>query len=637
MFRLNNINLSTKIVASMFFIIFGMGVISVSSYIGFTKIGNEMEEIVEYQIPIESYIVEVETDILEEEILTYKFFLACRDVLSEEFKFIEERILKFERKTQMAITNTKKIVNSALNNGATEKAKESYRFFLDTLNILEKEQSIYRDLLIKLDENVKKPNYNNLTEDMNIMEIHLNKMDALVIKLVKKMEGFLLASAKNTTEHEHLALRVIEIISVIVLIMSVLLAFFLSRFVKSSINSFQSGLVEFFKYLNKEVESVKLLDDKKTDEIGKMAKVVNQNIKKIEKTIEDDKHVIENTITVLAEFEKGDLHKRVESTSSNESLMHLKDLLNNMASKLEQNIENILFVLSEFSKERYVDEVQASDLKEHFLRLAMGINELGDKVSESLIQRRNTANGLQETSSNLKYNMKNLSESSLEAATSLEETSAALEEIIRTMASNTDNIAQMRVYASKVTDSANKGEKLATNTMNAMDDINEQTNAIAESITIIDQIAFQTNILSLNAAVEAATAGEAGKGFAVVAGEVRNLATRSAEAAREIKELVENATTKADVGKSTAKEMHEEYEELNKGIRKTLELIKNVDEASKEQQLGVEQINDAVSQLDTQTQQNSAIATESDEIAENTLNISNEILDEVNEKEFKGK
>ena len=135
-----------------------------------------------------------------------------------------------------------------------------------------------------------------------------------------------------------------------------------------------------------------------------------------------------------------------------------------------------------------------------------------------------------------------------------------------------------------------------------MDEINTQVNAINDAITIIDQIAFQTNILSLNAAVEAATAGEAGKGFAVVAQEVRNLASRSAEAAKEIKTIVENASQKADDGKKIANKMIEGYPTLNESISQTINLISDIEKASKEQQSGIVQINDSINALDKQTQ-----------------------------------
>merc|ERR1711879_104182 len=126
------------------------------------------------------------------------------------------------------------------------------------------------------------------------------------------------------------------------------------------------------------------------------------------------------------------------------------------------------------------------------------------------------------------------------------------------------------------------------------DDIDTQVHSINEAITVIDQIAFQTNILSLNAAVEAATAGEAGKGFAVVAQEVRNLASRSAEAAKEIKHLVEDANIKANEGKQISDKMIKGYASLNESISKTIELIEDISNSSKEQQSGILQINDAI-------------------------------------------
>jgi len=254
-----------------------------------------------------------------------------------------------------------------------------------------------------------------------------------------------------------------------------------------------------------------------------------------------------------------------------------------------------------------------------------------------LIENKSNGLTLDKSSEILLSNVNVLNSNSTEAASSLEETAASLEQITGNIRENTQNIGQMANLSHNVTSSSKEGEKLASHTSNAMEDINEQVSSINDAIGVIDQIAFQTNILSLNAAVEAATAGEAGKGFAVVAQEVRNLAARSAEAAKEIKALVETATSKANEGKSIARDMINGYKTLNESITQTMDLISNVEMSSKEQLSGIEQINDAIAQLDQQTQKNAEVAYQTKDIAISTDSIAKLVVENANEKEFKGK
>ena len=304
---------------------------------------------------------------------------------------------------------------------------------------------------------------------------------------------------------------------------------------------------------------------------------------------------------------------------------------------MKMKLLNIQKVLNSYTKLDYLPVVEKNGMEGVIKQLIDGINELGETITDTLVINKRNGLILETSANTLLNNVDKLNTSSNEAAASLEETAAALEEITSTIINNSDNVTSMAKYATKVTESADKGEKLASDTMSAMDNINEQVTAINDAITVIDQIAFQTNILSLNAAVEAATAGEAGKGFAVVAQEVRNLASRSADAAKEIKELVETATVKANAGKNISKNMLNEYKELNQDIEKTLDLITQVDAASKEQQAGIEQINGAVTELDQQTQMNAAASLETQEIAIGTQKLSEAIVSEADKKEFRGK
>ena len=469
------------------------------------------------------------------------------------------------------------------------------------------------------------------------MKERISKMSAVGLKLEEKIVEINKSAVELRDEAYKtldICLMVLALVSIVIFLM---ISIFISNIIVNSLNSFKEGLLTFFSYLNRESDNVKILEATSKDEFGEMSKVLNENIVKTKKGIEEDRRLIDETILVLGEFEQGDLSQRLHIEVSNPALTQLKNVLNNMATNLELNINNVLNILEEYSNYKYINKISTKNLKEHLSRLSNGVNGLGDSITKMLKDNKSNGLTLDKSSNLLLNNVDKLNISSNEAASSLEETAAAIEEITSNIRNNTESIAKMANFSEKVTNSAILGEKLANETNVSMDDINAQVTAINEAISVIDQIAFQTNILSLNAAVEAATAGEAGRGFAVVAAEVRNLANRSAEAAREIKNIVELATTKANQGKSIAGNMIEGYIELNNNISQTMNLISDIQNASKEQLLGIEQINDAVNQLDQQTQQNAMVASQSHDIAVITDEIAKLIVQDADEKEFIGK
>ena len=478
---------------------------------------------------------------------------------------------------------------------------------------------------------------NNILQESDTIKQNISSMVKIGLEMEENIHK-INKSAMELRDEAYLNLDtnlmiIITIATILFIVISVLVA----NNIINSLNSFKDGLLGFFAYLNREDSNTTLLDESNKDEFGQMAKVVNVNILKTKAGIEEDRKLIDETISVLGEFEQGDLSQRLNTKVSNPALMQLSTVINGMGDILEKNIENILDVLEKYSSYNYLNKVSTNGLKEQLLALANGVNSLGDSVTSMLKENKSNGLTLEQSSNVLLLNVDKLNLSSNEAAASLEETAAALEEITSNIRNNTESIAKMSMLSNGVTKAVNEGQAMANQTTTAMDEINTQVNLVNEAIGVIDNISFQTNILSLNAAVEAATAGEAGKGFAVVAQEVRNLATRSAEAAKEIKAIVERATVKANEGKNIATNMIDGYKNLNSNISSTMNLISDIENASKEQLLGIEQINDAVNQLDQQTQQNAMIASQSHDIALSTDEIAKLIVSDANQKEFEGK
>ncbi|AKP90911.1 MULTISPECIES: methyl-accepting chemotaxis protein [Achromobacter] len=203
-----------------------------------------------------------------------------------------------------------------------------------------------------------------------------------------------------------------------------------------------------------------------------------------------------------------------------------------------------------------------------------------------------------------------LSSRTEEQAASLEETAASMEELASTVKQNADNARQANQLAASASDVAERGGSAVAEVVNTMQGISASSRKISEIVSVIDGIAFQTNILALNAAVEAARAGEQGKGFAVVAGEVRSLAQRSAQAAKEIKGLIEDSVTKVGAGSQQVERAGATMQEIVASVKRVTDIMGEISAASEEQSSGIDQVNRAVSQMDEVTQQNAALVEE---------------------------
>ncbi len=473
--------------------------------------------------------------------------------------------------------------------------------------------------------NKYKQTLNEILQNPN-NKIILNKLSKNIVLLKASNKAVVMMEKELESKNSKLTTMILILI-VLGILFFIVTMIAINKAIVNPLHTFEDGLKGFFDYMNKTTTDVKYIEVHNNDEIGNMTSVVNENISNIQQGMESDQEVISEIEDVLIKINAGLYSYTVKGVAHNNDINSIKNLLNETIGTLQKQLNQVTTVLSEYGNANFTHTVDVKGSSGTVASVLLGTRALGGSISELIATISMTGNKLNEDIAILTNSSNSLSTASNQQAASLEETAAALEEITSTIINNSENVMVMSQYATKVTNSVTEGQSLATQTTTAMDDINDEVTAINDAIGIIDQIAFQTNILSLNAAVEAATAGEAGKGFAVVAQEVRNLASRSAEAANEIKSLVENATTKASNGKKIADKMIHGYEDLNNNISKTIELISGVSAASNEQQQAIEQINSAVTELDQATQENASAANAISDLSKGIQQVSSRLID----------
>ncbi|MGC6034584.1 methyl-accepting chemotaxis protein [Enterobacter hormaechei] len=243
--------------------------------------------------------------------------------------------------------------------------------------------------------------------------------------------------------------------------------------------------------------------------------------------------------------------------------------------------------------------------------LADSLRHMQGELVRTVGDVRNGANAIYSGASEISMGNNDLSSRTEQQAASLEETAASMEQLTATVKQNAENARQASNLALSASETAQKGGKVVDNVVQTMRDIAGSSQKIADIISVIDGIAFQTNILALNAAVEAARAGEQGRGFAVVAGEVRNLAQRSAQAAREIKSLIEDSVGRVEIGSTLVESAGETMGEIVNAVTRVTDIMGEIASASDEQSRGIDQVGLAVAEMDRVTQQNASLVEES--------------------------
>ena len=254
-----------------------------------------------------------------------------------------------------------------------------------------------------------------------------------------------------------------------------------------------------------------------------------------------------------------------------------------------------------------VVEVSGSD---EIGQLSSGLCDMQDKLKQVIGDTQSATASVKAGSAEIAHGNTDLSQRTEEQASSLEQTASSMEQMTATVKQNADNAAQANQLAMAAREEAERGGEVVGRAVSAMSAITASSKKIADIIGVIDEIAFQTNLLALNASVEAARAGEQGRGFAVVASEVRNLAGRSATAAKEIKELIEDSVSEVEDGSQLVNESGERLAEIVQDVKKVTDIVGEIAAASQEQSSGIEEVNRAIHQMDELTQQNAALVEE---------------------------
>lgn len=299
------------------------------------------------------------------------------------------------------------------------------------------------------------------------------------------------------------------------------------------------------------------------------------------------------------------------------------------ARSLEAAVEETQQVIENAKAGDLTDRVSLEGKSGAIASLCDGVNALMDKMTEVIAQVREAGETINTAANEIASGNNDLSSRTEQQASSLEETASSMEELASTVKQNAENAKHANQLAAAASGVAVRGGQVVGNVVTTMADINSSAKKIEDIISVIDGIAFQTNILALNAAVEAARAGEQGRGFAVVAGEVRNLAQRSASAAKEIKDLISDSVSKTAEGTKLVESAGSTMQEIVSSVQRVTDIMGEIAAASSEQSAGIDQVNSSITSMDEVTQQNAALVEEAAAAAESLVEQATSLMDTV--------
>jgi len=402
------------------------------------------------------------------------------------------------------------------------------------------------------------------------------------------------ATEKQISDKITLMIVIVLIFCAIAVFIGIYIANSISKplnMVVNMLNNFKKGHIS---------ERLKLI---RKDEIGTMANAMDEFAENLQKEV----------IGTLRQISGGDLSANIVAHGPDDEITPI--ISETIEALRALIIEDGGKVLSAAANKDLSQRMQ-KEYKGEFARMKENINTLVHNLDDAMSQVSEAVGQVSSASGEISQGAQSLAEGSNTQASSLEEVGASLEEMSSMTKQNADNSNQAKLLAAEARGAANEGDSAMKSMASAIQQIKQSSDNTAKIVKTIDEIAFQTNLLALNAAVEAARAGEAGKGFAVVAEEVRNLAMRSAEAAKNTTEMIEESVKNADGGVKITEEVAKSLGQIVDRVGKVGDLIAEIASASNEQALGIEQVNTAVASMNQVTQQNAANSEESASAAE---------------------
>jgi len=404
------------------------------------------------------------------------------------------------------------------------------------------------------------------------ISVTIDAMRELELKLLDNMQK----DARRIKGDANTELIISSIVIAICILLMLLVSTLIGKNLISGIDQTKNGLVRFFDFLNYKSNKAEFLDRSGSDEIGQMSALINENIKQIEANLSEQNNFIKEANTFVNQIGKGNYVAQLNADTSNPALSQLKQTFKDLQIALKhaiaENGDDVLNLLESFKKQDFTKRLEDDG------KMAVGINALGEEIAKMLRANLDQAHVLEEKAEALSQSMKELTQGANVQASSLQESAAAVEQ----MSSSMNAISQKT------------------------SDVIRQSDEIKNIITIIRDIADQTNLLALNAAIEAARAGEHGRGFAVVADEVRKLAERTQKSLTEI--------------------------EANTNV--LAQSINEMSESIKEQSEGINMINQSVAQIDTLTKENVVIVNKANEVTSDVDDMAKAIVNEVRKSKF---